>query len=294
MKYVKLFIAIALFVLNTNAFSQNREEQLVFFSSNLGTPIKVDVQKSDRGLTFSAYNKSLFPYTVQLEFNNLQNLTPTISNVKRVVNSGYANLVQFSFLDKNSSHNYAYSTTYFRGDLSQKPDTGFNYPVPLAEGKEIKLLSVKNSSGRFFFNNVFKSNTGDTIFAMRKGVVTSTPESGDNFERIIRKGSIEILHQDGTVAIYQLPEFAVALVQPVQKIYPLQPIAIIKSGGNLVVQLVQLNDSGKLKQLKIHFDNPGMINDNPDNTIVKHSPEAAEAELSKSEKKKLQKGTLYK
>ncbi|HEX4373149.1 MAG TPA: hypothetical protein VHZ50_07605 [Puia sp.] len=294
MKSKQTFIVLFAVLFHAQLFSQYHEPQILTFGQRLINPIRIEVQKSDRGLSFYATNKSLFPYLVQLKFDNLQNLTPIINDAKRVIYSGSFNMTEFHFLDKLSTHYYSYSFTYQIGDPSKKPDSNFIYQLPLAEGKKIKLVSGERDGKKYFFTNVFEIMQDDTIFAMRKGFVTSIPKSDFNFDKIMNANSIEVFHDDGTVAIYQIPLSTIVLVQPAQKIYPLQPIAIVKANSIVAIHIVQLNDNGKLRQLKVKFDTTAGLSENLDDSIVKHTPEIIETELTKSEKKKLAKGTLYK
>ncbi|HLY70984.1 MAG TPA: hypothetical protein VKR53_14725 [Puia sp.] len=278
----------------TPAYSQYHEPQILTFSQRLINPVTIEVQKNDRGLTFYASNKSLFPYYIQLKFDNLQNLSPTINDAKKVIYSGGSNVSEFNFVDKHSPHDYSYTLTYQIGDPSKNPDSNFIYQLPFAEDEKIKLVSGQKDGKKYFFTNVFEITQEDTIFAMRKGLVTSIPQSDLNFEKIMNANSIEVFHNDGTVGIYQMPLSAKILVQPAQKIYPLQPIAIIKANSIIALHVVQLNDNGRLRQLDIKFDNRAGLTETPGEVLVKHTPEIVAAELTKREKKKLANGALYK
>jgi hypothetical protein len=294
MKPKQFFIVLFALLCHAQVFSQYQEPQILTFGQRLVNPIRIEVQKSDRGLTFFATNKSLFPYLVQIKFDNLQNLTPTINDANKMIYPGSSSMTEFHFLDKLSTHYYSYSFTYQIGDPSKKPDSNFIYELPLAEGKKIKSVSGERDGKKYFFTNVFEIAQDDTIFAMRKGCVTSIPQSDFNFDKIMSANSIEVFHDDGTVAIYQIPLSAKVLVQPAQKIYPLQPIAIVKANSIVAIHVVQLNDNGKVRQLKVKFDNVAGLSENLDDSIVKHTLEIVETELTKSEKKKLAKGILYK
>lgn len=287
--YFFAFLFITFVPLNT--LCQRMEaQQTLFFSSRLSRPISIQVEKGVRNdLTFMAQNNSFYPYEVEVQFTTFINLSPMKNNYKCLVHPGSNALFILNPQNANDSYNYAYTLHYTIGDHDKKPDILYSYLIPLASGKEIQLMTfTKNNKDSISFGNIFQLKNGDTIFCMRKGFVTATPDANYDIDRIQKGNSIEILHADGTVATYTIDNTAQILVSPGKEVYPLQPLAIIHDEGILTLELFQVTENG-LRSFDFKYEGGNATN----GKIVNHSSDLIDKELTKKEKKKMADGELY-
>jgi hypothetical protein len=268
------------------------EEQISAFSSRMVNPVTVEVRDNGREFTFTAENASFYPYHIKLQFTNFVNLSPLMSDYETDIYHGKTALFKLTVMDIGAYHDYSYNLQYMIGYSNKKAGINYPYSIPVGEGKAIRLSHVANSRDTTFFRNVFMLNTGDTIFCMRKGIVTNILSSGDKFDRILKSGNVEVIHSDGTVATYSVPGEHNILVVPGQQVYPLQPLMILKKSGNLTVQMCEINNTS-VKSIAFIFEQETSKGDNLNGKIVKHSIFNTQMELTDKEKKKLDKGDLF-
>lgn len=96
------------------------------------------------------------------------------------------------------------------GSFLTKPDSGFIYQLPFPKGKAYLIGQGYNGKathqGSYKYSIDFELKTGDTVSAARGGVVIRAVDKNDRgcFEVECEKYSnfIEIIHSDGTLAIY--------------------------------------------------------------------------------------------
>ena len=132
----------------------------MFYLARLINPVTVEVEKLDKSLNFVAQNNSWYPYTVELEFTTLSNLTPSMNKYRIVVYPGKSNLFRLTIVDDKSPHNYGYSTRYAIGDNHKKPDLSFTYLVPLKQGKQIVIGEDFISTATIAFRRGFPVRAG--------------------------------------------------------------------------------------------------------------------------------------
>ena len=276
------------------SFCQYSETHQITFNSRLKNPIKVEVNDNNGVETFNAENNSWFPYQIEIKFEGLDNLSPPMSSYKDVVLPGKRTLLRLKVRDPKSPHGVSYSFKYRIGNPHEKADTNFEYLFPLCEGKTINFFEFANGKDILFYKNIFKLNEGDTVSCMRKGIVTSIISSGDYYDRINDKSTVEVLHEDGTVATYIFPGQSKTLVTPGEKVYPLEPLFTVQDAGNLSVFLYDLGDETRLMPFRVKYEGDssgtGLVNGN----VVRHLKKNIELELSSKEKKKYEKNELYK
>jgi hypothetical protein len=255
----------------------------------------MDVQKSTDKVSFNAINKSYFLYDLTINFSDLQNLFPKVFEQHATLHPGTNNLFVLSVGDKEQSIQYEYTITYSI-KLANNPDLTFPYLVPIGAGKTVKLESIQNNTGETILLNNFEMTYMDTVFAIRKGTVTALPDNNSEVERIIKSSSLEILHGDGTVALYRGLDQSSHFVRLGQIVYPGQPIGIINKYRILTLDIVAMQSNLSLKRLDINYSdqNSGIISSNLINgTIVCFPKEIIKRELTNKEIKKFEKGNLY-
>jgi hypothetical protein len=269
-------ICFLIFV-STSPFSFSQEieqQQQLSFSGKLNKPIEIQVEDDNGRITFVALNSSYYPYTVILEFNTFTNLSPQDRFLKAVAFKGRTNLRSYTVKDPTVGHDYMYTVTYFIGDVYAKIDKDYLYTVPLTANQKIGVT-----------NTMYLGKMADTICAIRKGVITAVANDNENYDRI-EKNSIEVLHKDGTIAIYK----NVALLNNLargQVVVPGQAIGILRAPF-LKMTLLHIVDNGILREeaIKYTLDGKQVLSVSQlHDQVVQHPPLVVEREMSKSEKK---------
>lgn len=290
----KYLVLLFLITYSQLSFCQYSEIHQITFNSRIKNPIKVEVIDNNGVETFNAENNSWFPYQIEIKFEGLDNLSPPMSSYKDVVLPGKRTLLRLKVRDPKSPHGVSYSFKYRIGNPHEIADTAFEYLYPLCEGKTINLFEFDNGKNILFYRNILKLSGGDTVTCMRKGIVTSTINSGDSYDRINDKSTIEILHEDGTVATYVFPGQSKILVEPGKKVYPLQPLFAVLDSGNLSLFLYDLGNETHLLPIRIKYEGDsegaGLVN----GSEVIHFMKNIESELSSKERKKYEKKELFK
>jgi hypothetical protein len=272
----------------------SRVQETMAFGYRFNAPVEMDVTKSSDRVSFNVNNKSYFPYELTISFTSLQNLLPRVFEHKYTVTTGYNTLFILNVADKEQQVQYEYSISY-NIKLSENPDISFPYLVPIGNGRIVRLDSKKNEKGETFLINYFKMDKKDTVFAIRKGTVTALPDNGTEVERIFKTASLEILHGDGTVAIYRGLDPSLKSVRLGQTVYPGQPIGIMDA-TTLILTLVAMPAKSILKQVDVFYSDQ---NGNPVSQDIINGKkvffpiEIIKKELTGKEIKKFEKGNLY-
>lgn len=167
-------------------------------------------QDMEKNLTLIAFNTSEIPYTIQIEFVNLENLKSLEGDlIFKVARPGKTNLVTLQSIYINEKTSFKYRTQLFKGEYLPNTTSDFPYLVPFENGVTFSMrriipkanpaIPVENLpyTGVLFF-----TDSPTQICAPRKGIVsemrmdlaTTSKEIAD-FES---ENFIEIYHQDGT------------------------------------------------------------------------------------------------
>jgi hypothetical protein len=267
-------------------------EQISLFSTRLQNPVKVDAERSDDRIIFYGVNNSFIPYRLDIEFSQVVNLDPPIKHYKTTLDPGRSKLVEMRIRDKNSSVNYNYQIRYMMGDPESKPETKFPYLIPLSKNKKADINDLHQLGGAT--SVLFNVPAGDTIHAMRKGKVTATPENERELDRLT-PGSLEIYQHDGTLATYYSLDL-ISIVKPGESVYPGQSVGILKNGSVLRVVVFQFMPNNQVKPMPVNFTADGtslLVSGQLEGVVSAHPAEIIQKELTKSEARKWQKGSLY-
>ncbi len=143
----------------------------------------------------------------------------------------------------DSAPDFRYKTTSFPGRTDKKPDYDYPYLIPVKHGKRShidKQSYIGEKYGGYdppknWYSLSIKTNSGDTIYAARQGVVYDV---NDNMESGIEKdlhysknrNSLSVQHKDGTSANYQMFQNGGIFVANGDFVYAGDPIGII--GGD--------------------------------------------------------------
>ena len=132
---------------------------------------------------------------------------------------------------------------------------------------------------------------------MRKGKVAAVPNMFEGNVRISGKESLEVIHRDGTIMIYENLDPDIAFVDPESIVYPGQAIGIIKNEQALAVILVLNKGKNNFEVLDFYYH----INENIarpfsielEDVEIQHPVELITREMSKKELKKFKNGKLH-
>ena len=139
-------------------------------------------------------------------------------------------------------------------------------------------------------------NYGDTVFAVRKGIVTALPGDDSRVDRVIKASSLEILHKDGTLAIYRGLDPAKNKLHRGQLVFPGQTLGNMEKNGTLILQVLANQGPSMLKGLDIFYsDKNGEVisSKKVKNSEVFYPVEIVKKEMTDREIKKYEKGKLF-
>ena len=293
MKKLLLFVSVLLLSVGVKAQYEKIKEYSTF-GLRLDNAIKVNGEKNGDKIAFFAENRSNYPYVVEISFTNLENMEPYTTFKRQLVFPGKHKIVEFKKRNADQGFNYQYQTKYYIGS-NKEADRLFPYLIPLKEGTEIIPYKRMANSNTYLVNH-FTMQPGDTIYCMRKGRVLATPNMYHNGDRISQKRSIEVMHADGTIMMYENINLDIELVRQQEVVYPGQPIGLVNQGGFLRVGLYECLDGGMIKSIPFLYIRHDRQAENFNNsfleTSVKHPIEIKTKELTRREKKRLKSGKL--
>ena len=296
-KPVQTVIIIATWLIfNTGAQAQyTNQEQTMIFSNRLKHPIEIEVNQNQGKYTFYAKSKSFFTYTLTLEFKNITNLTPYITKQTFEVKHGTNRLLALSVTNPELAPNYQYSFSY-KLQSSESTLKQHLYLYPFGAGKKVSEYQfIENNQ---LVHNTFNMHIGDTVYAVRKGIVVANLKKETDEERLMGENSIEVLHQDGTLLAYcGIQSETGNLVSKGQIVYPGQPLAVItKTDTPLRLYLVKVLDGGQglSQRIKYHNDCTAKLLTNSNADCISNYPEnIITEEMSAIEIRRCKKGKLY-
>ncbi|OOG69257.1 hypothetical protein B0E44_12100 [Flavobacterium sp. A45] len=193
----------------------------------------------DQSVDFYYEKKQPGSYYLSLEFSNISNCN--IQNYKTIVSNYSGRLLKLTPIDKNQGINYSFQYYYIIGKPNPKIDTEFQYILPFKNGKKIRINEATNL-GEIYFgsekpknwkNYIVNSESPDTLYSMRKGVVVQLvnqydASSSSELHYTSNRNSITIEHADGTFAIYEGLKKNSILVKLGQTVYPQTQLGIME------------------------------------------------------------------
>src|SRR5690606_34675212 len=96
-------------------------------------------------------------------------------------------------------------------------------------------------------------NKGDTVFAMRKGVISCLPFPDKKRDRIKREGTLEIIHQDGSVMVYQNLDPDHIFHHEGEIVFPGQALGLLSDTNFLEVHLFEIEPAEMLRKIPIQY-----------------------------------------
>ncbi|MDF2157229.1 hypothetical protein [Algoriphagus sp. CAU 1675] len=213
-------------------------------------------QDQDRNLSLMAFNKSVIPYTIQIEFLKLENLESLEGRfVFAVAMTGKTNLIKLQSIYTNEKVGFQYNTKLYKGNYQAGDLPSPPYLVPVKEGKVISMrpLTVqlpenpKNSESHAYTGAGFFFEKPTIICAPRKGIISEIKMDGENASSgpsdFNSENFIEIYHQDGTFSRLTGLKANSAKVTVGETVFPGQEIAESSSAPNQETHHVKMVQS---------------------------------------------------
>lgn len=195
----------------------------------------VDVfQKPDRTVDFMLEGNGIpNTKTVMLNIKGLSNCDQRIGEYAFVLsNDGVFFVLRPHDNRLEIAYDYAYSV--LEGWLDASIDRAYVYrmPVSVTRPSQVSVRRVPGDvkSARDYSLYSFECNRADTVYAVRRGIVTQIKGlEKDEADLSLQNVYLYVEHADGSVARYGVPDEGRFLVKPGDFVYPDTPIA--QAGG---------------------------------------------------------------
>lgn len=132
---------------------------------------------------------------------------------------------------------------------------------------------------------------------MRKGYVTAEPRMHHQSDRISKNESLEVMHVDGTVMVYENMCHDSLLVQLGHEVFPGQPLGVINNKCFVRTNLYVFKNDGVIQSSPMLFvhdqDHYEPFNLSIKDKKVVHPVEVVTLEMTKREVKKYHQNKLY-
>jgi hypothetical protein len=293
--YFLLTIILAATNLEQSKGQYLKVEEFTIFGNRIASPIEMDVRQNDNTLIFNVISSSYYTYDFKIEFRQCQNLSPNITGKRFLIHKGINRLFTLKVVDTDQPPQYEYSIEYVMGSPTYKADLSFPYLIPIGSNRIVNLLSSNEDDKIIYHLNHYKMKQNDTVFCIRKGLVTALPDNKSEVDRI-KSSSLEVLHNDGTVAIYEGIDERLINLKLGQIVYPGQPLGQIGDPAVLVLYVCSFQGDGKIQNLNIYFTDEKENLISPERILNKkftYPISVLKKELTKKELKKFENKTLY-
>jgi hypothetical protein len=242
-------------LVNRDSLENDFEEESTasFFHSRMDEPIEITLHREANRLTFFANNVSHYPYRLRMDFSRILNLQPVVKTRDFTVYPGSQKLLDFNVADPTMDHfHYELTISETIGDAELQADLMYPYLLPIGPGRLVRIPDRSQAMSRAGTDE-FVINTGDTVFAMRKGVISCLPFPDKKRDRIKGEGSLEIIHQDGSVMVYQNLDPAKIFYHEGEIIFPGQALGLLSDTNLLEVHLFEIELSEMLREIPIQY-----------------------------------------
>lgn len=215
---------------------------IIFFfvlSINLQAQITIESeQDSERNVVFYAVNPTKMPYSVILNFSQLQNMTtPGGGNVTAIASPGRSKVATLKPTLAGQGTNYRYAYSFAKGNVYGKTKIDPVYLIPVPEATKVKAILNNNISNTLNKEKPDNSYVGISfifekptdIVAPRKGVIAemkmdyATDKESLSFSA--EENYIEIYHEDGTITRLMVLKSGSAKVEVGDLVLPGQVLA---------------------------------------------------------------------
>ena len=208
------------------------------YGQRTGLELKSDYN-SNNELVITAQKTALGTHYLEIHFTELTNSNFHQRVFRRTLKNG-GEVLKIGAVTRESYPTVRYRYTYWRANPDAKPDTAFVYRLPYSTQSERQVDSLYLIRGSRRQNNIdwhamqFKTQPGDTIYAVRAGLVIETTRADEEnrveslstgritFDRNVNQILIE--HEDGTYADYTVLD--TMFVRSSDRVWPDTPLGI--------------------------------------------------------------------
>lgn len=278
---------------------------LLFFTELNAQLVEVQANYTSIGdVEFIAYNNSLTPVFLNIDFADLENTTfnEPLPYIK-LLEPGFNNLF---ILERDLDAGvpiFNYQVKSFRSNPMATVDLDFPYLIPFAPGSIVKAFDVKNIIGFWgakepnsWVATGFNANAGEPVYASRQGKIveivgTNRVGESQNWYHTWNN-SITLLQPDGTLICYRNIIDKSKKLKLNQKVYAGQILGEIAPSSSKLILLIYQNSLNTKELLFIipQFvteENKIEIVNSVMNYEVVHPKEIRGIEMTKKEKKKI-------
>lgn len=195
-------------------------------------------QDSKGNLSFTCNNHAFCTYIVSVNFTTFQNAKADhVLPYEGEVKPGVTKL--FTVMPEGAGDlQIKYTTSFQKGCQHPSLHPAFTYILPISAGKETQAFEMGKAPGPDGLDSGMvirlKMQPGDTIFAARRGIVTSVrTNSAENDAGAIATdnwNAVEIVHDDCTFGQYGVFKKDGAFVHPGQQVEAGTPLGLV--GGD--------------------------------------------------------------
>lgn len=273
-------------------------------------PISITTEESNGQITFWAENKFSTNYSVHLIIDLNGYTSGSGTDFIKTISPGKTRINILKPTNSSGAY-YRYSYSYLKGGFSKKIDSDFIYLLPVSPPNKIRSTSVTYLGELFgkknnnFYSQGFLFHNKDTLRAARSGVICEIIKNEEvQKESMVYKANrnlIEIMHKDGSIGRYIIPDYLVPLVKLGDSIMAGDPLAILGAEGKepqvlFSVDYIDLNawrQADKTKSVYVNICPEFYLEDGKAASLEQgleyksiHPEEIITQELSKREKKK--------
>lgn len=194
-------------------------------------------QDSERNVVFYAVNPTKVPYSVILNFSQLQNMTtPGGGNVTSLASPGRSKVATLKPTLAGQGTNYRYAYSFAKGNVYGKTKIDPVYLIPVPEGTQVKGIlnyniaeTLKKEEYEKYVGISFIFDKPTLIVAPRKGVIVemkmdyATEKKSLSFSA--EENFIEIYHEDGTITKLMVLKAGSEKVEVGDLVFPGQVLA---------------------------------------------------------------------
>lgn len=204
---------------------------------------KLDIETTTRwvnntNLEISATKHTVGSYTILLQFTELQN-TRQPATFRTVMRGNAQKLLTVQPIQPEQPVRCAYRYHYIRGYHAPKLDSTFVYRLPYSTSRRpVQACTLYNLDERYFDGKPargwnpwqFLLDEGDTVFAMRKGIVVEVHDGEAPIQAGLqatfrsKANFILVEHPDGTLCRYSVLDNGSITVEEGDLVFPGTPI----------------------------------------------------------------------
>ncbi len=247
---------------------------LTFFGlSSLFAQITIETEQGpDRNVLFYAINPTKIPYSVVMNFSQLQNMTTSGGgNVTAIASPGRSKVAILKPTLAGQGTNYRYAYGFAKGNVYGKTKIGPIYLIPVSEGTQVKAILNTNIAETLKKEGEYEKYVGisfifdqpTSVVAPRKGVIAEMKmdytTDKENLNFTTEDNFIEIYHEDGTITKLSVLKAGSEKVEVGDQVLPGQILA--ESGGENYLQGPQ-----------VRMRNQRTVKDGPDKLKYSYFP----------------------